>query len=240
MKKKLAIILAVFLILGLIFVAMSFTGNPISKYLVIKNSNVYIKDTYSELEDLLVDVNYNFKSGRYDVNIRKSGSDDIDFLLDYDLFGKLRYDNYEERISNGFNTYIRLSGEYENQVEEYLEENLPLDLESLYINLDSESINLKDFSVDEAYNYNKMNNYKKEISVTVDADKDELSVDKVREIYDIIREFVEKNNINIDYYSISLVKFKKEKDYKVFGESIDLYKMPKDGKIEEYILEEGE
>ena len=114
--KIVAIIIAFLLIAGLLFVTNAFVGNPISKYLVDKNSDLYIEKQYDDL-NLVKEIRYDFKSTRYYVSLKSETIDDLHFTLYYSLTGQLERDLYENNITNGWNVLTRLDEAYRNETD---------------------------------------------------------------------------------------------------------------------------
>ncbi|OON95178.1 MAG: hypothetical protein ATN31_11420 [Candidatus Epulonipiscioides saccharophilum] len=114
--KIIAIIIAVSLILGLLFVTNSFVGNPVSKYLVDRNSDKYIEEQYSDL-DLVKEIGFEFKTSRYYVKLKSETIKDLYFSLDYSLTGQLINDLYENNITEGWNVLMRLDKDYRTEVD---------------------------------------------------------------------------------------------------------------------------
>ncbi|MFI3215156.1 MAG: hypothetical protein R3Y24_17765 [Eubacteriales bacterium] len=111
-----AIVVAVLLILGLLFVANGFVGNPVSKYLVDRNSVRYIEAQYSDL-DLVKEIGFDFKSTRYYVKLKSETIEDLHFTLYYGMNGKLGRDLYENNITNGWNVLHRLNEDYRDETD---------------------------------------------------------------------------------------------------------------------------
>ncbi len=123
--KILSIVVACILILGLLYIANGFLGNPVSKFIVNKKANEYINNTYPDLS-LNKEIFYSFKDSNYYVTLSSEESKDLVFVLSYSMSGKLNYDTYESNITNGYNVMERITGDYREEAEalfETLEEN---------------------------------------------------------------------------------------------------------------------
>ncbi len=133
--KTIAIIVALSLTIGILFVTNAFVGNPISKYLVDKNSDEYLEEQYPDL-DLVKEIGFDFKSTRYYVQLKSETIEDLYFTLYYSLTGKLDRDLYENNITNGWNVITRLDEDYRTETDIIFEElkNNPLfkDAEHFY------------------------------------------------------------------------------------------------------------
>lgn len=109
MTKKSKIILnavLTILLLVVMFTQFVFYGNPISKILADKAADKYLKTHYTELDLVHERAYYNFKDGTYVVELWDKHSVDTKFTLEYDSFGKMKSDTYNERLFNTFRRYI--------------------------------------------------------------------------------------------------------------------------------------
>lgn len=118
--KKLLIYTSIGVALAIIlFFAVSFFGNPISKGLANKAANDYLKTHYTELELEKERAFYNFKDAKYVVRLQDKNSPDSSFELIFDSLGRLKYDSYGDRELNTFRRYVdflnNLSDEIANE-----------------------------------------------------------------------------------------------------------------------------
>lgn len=97
----LAILLAIVL-----FIVLSFFGNPISKILAEKAADKYLKTHYTDLDLVHERAYYNFKDGTYVVRLWDKHSIDTKFTLEYDSFGKMKRDTFDDRLFNTFRRYM--------------------------------------------------------------------------------------------------------------------------------------
>lgn len=120
MKKKIlkisAFILALILIVGVCMFANSLVGNPISKAMAKNTAEKHIQSTYKDTDFELEGVTYSFKDGYYHAYVSSPSSIDSSFTLLINGFGKLKYDYYENNVTNGWNTASRIDGDYRNAV----------------------------------------------------------------------------------------------------------------------------
>ena len=119
--KIAAAVLAVILIAGVCIFANALVGNPISKALAENTAKKHVEENYSNKGYELVDISYSFKDGYYHAHFSSPNSIDSGFSLMLDGFGKLRYDNYEYNVTNGWNTANRLRADYRNIVNTIIE-----------------------------------------------------------------------------------------------------------------------
>ena len=93
-----------------LYFALAFFGNPVSKMLCRISAEKYVEENYP---DCYIDrVGYNFKDGNFFANIKKDGSVDTNFYVYTDWFGNIGYDAYESYVSSGHNTQTRMFMEY--------------------------------------------------------------------------------------------------------------------------------
>ncbi|NLL46307.1 MAG: hypothetical protein GX250_05805 [Clostridiales bacterium] len=108
-------IIAFLLILAVLFIAISFLGNPISANIAKDKALKYINDKYSHLNLELKDVTYSPKDGSYLISLSSSTSVDTYFFLSY-RDGEIFRDNYEMSVLSGVNTMHRFCDEYKKSV----------------------------------------------------------------------------------------------------------------------------
>lgn len=103
----------------ILFFAVAFFGNPISRVLANKAANDYLKTHYTELELEKERAFYNFKDAKYVVRLQDKNSPDSRFELSFDSLGRLKYDSYGDRELNTFRRYVdflnKLSDEIANE-----------------------------------------------------------------------------------------------------------------------------
>ena len=125
MKKRILKILAlcagIILILGVCIFANSLVGNPISKALATSIAKKHLKENYANTYYELGDVSYSFKDGYYHAQVFSPRSIDSSFSLLINGLGKLRYDYYENNVTNGWNTAYRLRDDYRKTVDTLIE-----------------------------------------------------------------------------------------------------------------------
>ena len=125
MKKRIlkigALALAILLILGVLWFANGLVGNPVS-YLLAKNTaEKHLEANYAGQNFVLERVSFSFKDGQYHAYVTSPSSLDSDFTMLINLWGKLRYDTYEDRVLNRGNTADRLRDDYRAMVDEVLD-----------------------------------------------------------------------------------------------------------------------
>lgn len=118
--KKVLIYTSIGVALAIIlFFAVAFFGNPISRVLANKAANDYLKTHYTDLELEKERAFYNFKDAKYVVRLQDKNSPDSQFALSFDSLVRLKYDSYGDRTINTFRRYIdflnKLSDEIANE-----------------------------------------------------------------------------------------------------------------------------
>lgn len=119
MKKVLIYTSIGTLVAIILFFAVAFFGNPISRVLANKAANDYLKTHYTDLELQKERAFYNFKDAKYVVRLQDKNSPDSQFELSFDSLGRLKYDSYGDRTINTFRRYVdflnKLSDEIANE-----------------------------------------------------------------------------------------------------------------------------
>lgn len=105
MKIILYTALAILLAIAL-FIVLSFYGNPISKIMADKAADKYLETHHTDLDLVRERAYYNFKDGTYVVELWDKKSIDTKFTLDFDSFGKMKRDTFDDRLFNTFRRYM--------------------------------------------------------------------------------------------------------------------------------------
>ena len=125
MKKRIlkiaAFVFAIALIVGVCVFANALVGNPISKAMATNTAEKHIEENYADKDFEIERVTFSFKDGYYHAFIYSPSSIDSDFTILVDMWGKLRYDTYEDRVLSGGNTADRISRDYRAVVEKVLD-----------------------------------------------------------------------------------------------------------------------
>lgn len=115
--KKIVIAILIILAAVILYFYFGLSGNPISKELGKYSVEQYIEENYPGEDYNLTDISYNFKTSKYEFTYKKPNSLDEYFHIYTDSLGRIKYDDYEEVVSNKWNTYNRLYGEIKNQTD---------------------------------------------------------------------------------------------------------------------------
>jgi len=125
MKKKVlkiaALVFAIALIVGVCIFANALVGNPISKALATNTAEKHLEENYADKDFEIERVTFSFKDGYYHAFIYSPSSIDSEFNILVDMWGKLRYDTYEDRVLSGGNTADRISSDYRAMVDKVLD-----------------------------------------------------------------------------------------------------------------------
>lgn len=171
MKFSLQRIVLTVLVLFVLFVANALFGNPLSKFLADRAADKVIAQKYSHLDLTRNKVVYNFKMAEYNVFLQDKNSEDSQFILHFDSFGRLRWDSYDDRISNTMMRFDRVVSQYGRSLEkkydfpytitlsswdkedpaEYLKVDQPVDVKHLPYKLQAQAYGVgKDATAEEA------------------------------------------------------------------------------------------
>lgn len=92
-------------------------GNPVSKILAERTAREYIKTQFPDTDYELEELGFSFKSGDYYAHIKSPSSEDSSFTLSIRQNGKLRYSDYDSRVTERRNTADRIMMDYRKAVE---------------------------------------------------------------------------------------------------------------------------
>lgn len=212
MKKTLkiiAIVVAVLLIIGLLFVANAFVGNPISKMIVTNNAKEYIEETYPDTDYYVDSVNYNFKTTKYNANVKSPSSKDTSFTLSYSMLGNAGYDSFSSRVSDGFNTWDRINNEYRTITAEIIG-NLPYESDVNYGEIQilekgnsmiNFGLDMSTLELDKVYDIDELGSKYGKITLYVYVD--EVTAEKASEVLLEVKKQFDKEKLS--FYAIDLV-----------------------------------
>jgi len=123
-KRTVAAIAAFMLIGLLLFITISFVGNPISAAKANQTVKKYIESHYNHLDLVVVQkAKYNFKDKSYVSVVQSKTINDLRFTID-SRNGVVLWDDYELKVLEYSNTLFRLSNEYTARVTKLLHEQL--------------------------------------------------------------------------------------------------------------------
>lgn len=227
MKKKFKIfagIGAFLLISFVLYLANGLVGNPVSKFIAKRTANEYIKENYSNINLDNIEVNYNFKTGDYYVNVKSPTSIDTHFTLTISPFGKLEYDTYEYDVLNKYNTYMRIDSEYSEEVYSIFEdEKFPYKSDIAFGEIIEKStlkdmydenvvplygINTKDLELDKEYDIKEISKNAGHIVLYIEDNT--ITPKRASEILLNVKDVLDKENIN--FYAIDFILEKPRKE----------------------------
>ena len=227
MKKRIlkiaAFIFAIALIVGVCVFANGLVGNPISKAMATNTAEKHIEENYADKDFEIERVTFSFKDGYYHAFIYSPSSIDSDFTILVDMWGKLRYDTYEDRVLSGGNTADRISRDYRAVVDKVLDSQaFPYNEHIGYGDFDFyPRVHLEEYSVpeyalitedltlDAFYDVNELG--AKHGKLTIYIDDDTVSYERLAEILLDIRRIFDDSGVK--FYVIDCVlEYQKNED----------------------------
>ena len=219
MKKRIlkiaAFVFAIILIAGVCVFANSLVGNPISKAIAKNTAEKHLEENYADKDFEIERVTFSFKDGYYHAFIYSPSSIDSDFTILVDMWGKLRYDTYENRVLSGGNTADRISRDYRAVVDKVLDSQaFPYNEHIGYSDFDfyprvhleeysvpEYALIIEDLTLDAFYDVNELG--AKHGKLTIYIDDDTVSYERLSEILlDIRRIF---DDTGVKFYVIDCV-----------------------------------
>ena len=227
MKKRIlkiaAFVFAIALIVGVCIFANALVGNPISKAMATNTAEKHIEENYADKDFEIERVTFSFKDGYYHAFIYSPSSIDSDFTILVDMWGKLRYDTYEDRVLSGGNTADRISRDYRAVVDKVLDSQaFPYNEHIGYGDFDFyPRVHLEEYSVpeyalitedltlDAFYDVNELG--AKHGKLTIYIDDDTVSYERLAEILLDIRRIFDDSGVK--FYVIDCVlEYQKNED----------------------------
>lgn len=227
MKKRIlkiaAFVFAIALIVGVCVFANALVGNPISKAMATNTAEKHIEENYADKDFEIERVTFSFKDGYYHAFIYSPSSIDSDFTILVDMWGKLRYDTYEDRVLSGVNTADRISRDYRAVVDKVLDSQaFPYNEHIGYGDFDFyPRVHLEEYSVpeyalitedltlDAFYDVNELG--AKHGKLTIYIDDDTVSYERLSEILLDIRRIFDDSGVK--FYVIDCVlEYQKNED----------------------------
>ena len=227
MKKRIlkiaAFVFAIALIAGVCVFANALVGNPISKAMATNTAEKHIEENYADKDFEIERVTFSFKDGYYHAFIYSPSSIDSDFTILVDMWGKLRYDTYEDRVLSGGNTADRISRDYRAVVDKVLDSQaFPYNEHIGYGDFDFyPRVHLEEYSVpeyalitedltlDAFYDVNELG--AKHGKLTIYIDDDTVSYERLAEILLDIRRIFDDSGVK--FYVIDCVlEYQKNED----------------------------
>lgn len=227
MKKRIlkiaALVFAIALIVGVCIFANALVGNPISKALATNTAEKHLEENYADRDFEIERVTFSFKDGYYHAFVYSPSSIDSEFNILVDMWGKLRYDTYEDRVLSGGNTADRISRDYRATVDKVLDSQaFPYNEHIGYGDFDFyPRVHLEEYSVpeyalitedltlDAFYDVNELG--AKHGKLTIYIDDDTVSYERLSEILLDIRRIFDDSGVK--FYVIDCVlEYQKNED----------------------------
>ena len=227
MKKRIlkiaAFVFAIALIVGVCVFANALVGNPISKAKATNTAEKHLEENFADKDFEIERVTFSFKDGYYHAFIYSPSSIDSDFTILVDMWGKLRYDTYEDRVLSGGNTADRISRDYRAVVDKVLDSQaFPYNEHIGYGDFDFyPRVHLEEYSVpeyalitedltlDAFYDVNELG--AKHGKLTIYIDDDTVSYERLSEILLDIRRIFDDSGVK--FYVIDCVlEYQKNED----------------------------
>ena len=227
MKKRIlkiaAFVFAIVLIVGVCVFANGLVGNPISKAMATNTAEKHIEENYGDKDFEIERVTFSFKNGYYHAFIYSPSSIDSDFTILVDMWGKLRYDTYEDRVLSGGNTADRISRDYRAVVDKVLDSQaFPYNEHIGYGDFDFyPRVHLEEYSVpeyalitedltlDAFYDVNELG--AKHGKLTIYIDDDTVSYERLSEILLDIRRIFDDSGVKF-YVMDCVLEYQKNED----------------------------
>ena len=119
--KVIAIVVAVAVLAGVIWLALGFLGNPVSALLARRGLNQYMEQTYPNIELNVERFGYNFKTVGYYAYVVEEHSPDTAFYINLDMLGHVKYDSFDTWVTDRMNTEQRVQEQYRILVDSILD-----------------------------------------------------------------------------------------------------------------------
>lgn len=111
---------ALILIVLLLGITNSFTGNPVTAFLAKQKLTAYVREAYPQYDLKAGRAEYNFKFGTYDVTFQDTQSQDVKFTASLRRGGEIS-DDYDSQVTGRTSTLIRLADEMSGQLRPVVE-----------------------------------------------------------------------------------------------------------------------
>ena len=218
---------AIVLIILLLVITMGFTGNPISKVLATRTADKYVEENYSDLDLLREETVFEFKRGFYIVKYYQPDSKDIHFGIETDYLGRITIDGYEEVVLGKWNTLWRFNEEFNGYVQRVLKDNLDYDFDMIIADIPGDENNEGEFSELEIDMNFDIENISLDKYLTIYIYEENRTWERISEVILEVDELMEKNNLDIGYYSIILEEPRMD-DVSPAGDSLGIYEFQKE------------
>ncbi|ACL20493.1 hypothetical protein DesLBE_0931 [Desulfitobacterium sp. LBE] len=201
-KKILAGITGIGLIVLLLLFVNAWVGNPVSNLLAKQAAQKYIDVNYSNLDLEIQSSNYNFKFDAYLVFVQSSLSEDTAFSIYTDSYGKVLRDDYEYEVANNFTTYRRLDAEMREIAKKLIGSRLDYDFDYISFQFTKEDHDLMKLERDM-----KLDISHPPLPLVADVVlySEDLSYSKVAEVAKALEAILKEESIPVSQYSVRLL-----------------------------------
>lgn len=200
-KKVLAGISGIGLIILLLLFVNSAVGNPVSNALAKKAAEQYIDTNYPDLQMQIQTCHYNFKFGAYLAFAQSDVSRDTAFSIYLNGFGNILQDDYAHEVSNNFTTFRRLDGELRNIAAAAIADKLDYDFDYASFQF------VKEADIMELERDMDLDIHRPPLPLTADVTifSGDLSHTKIAEVAKAMEKVLAEQNIPVAEYSIRLL-----------------------------------
>ncbi len=224
-KKWLRIVyggIAVFLVVSVGCSANAFVGNPVSYFLAKNTVEHYLEEKYGKTDYEVESLGYSFKFGEYYAHITSPTLLDGDFSLTVNMTGKVKSDDYTDRVEEKSNVERRLSMAYRERVEEILETPsfFPYQTEIAFGDLEFEreegeefpegALERADLENNRLYDLKELGQYNGTITLYVDSDT--VTEEKATEVLLTLKKQLNDGGISFYRVDVILQEPRSEKD----------------------------
>lgn len=167
-RKYIIIVTLGILICFILSFVNGFAGNPVSKMLVNQAAQKYVTQHYADLDLTMNKAVYNFKDGKYHVNVKSKTSVDTHFSIAFSGTGKFIDDEYQDLVLSKWNTGQRLDDAYRKLADTVLEsEDFPYDSDIAFGEMMDKGIETDDLVIDKDYDIKELGKTKGHIVLYV-------------------------------------------------------------------------
>ncbi|MBN7772845.1 hypothetical protein [Clostridium aminobutyricum] len=200
-RKYLAIFVTAALVCFVLSFINAFMGNPISKALVNYAAKKYIEQHYFGLNLTMDKAFYNFKDGKYHVNVKSTTSIDTHFSISFTGTGKFIYDDYKDMVLSKWNTFQRLDTEYRNLTDIVLEnEDFPYESDIAFGEIMDKSQPFDELEIDKEYDIKELG--KKEGHIVLYVTSNMLDAETLAQTLVEVKSLFDQKKV--PFYSIDL------------------------------------
>lgn len=182
------------------FMINAFYGNPISKNMAQKNMIGYLDDKYNKTDFIVYETIYDLSTTGYKMEVSSKTSPDTNFTIYYKN-GKIE-DSYQEYVLEKKNTFTRMDLSFSQKVEDIVKADFPYKSQIIFGGIDNTKENLALMEIDmEAEDFSFFTKH-----ITGYFYSDTATWQQLAQAVVQLDELMQKNNVDIERYSVSLEK----------------------------------